>query len=78
MENGRIFSGIGMRYGIDPVIARVIRNRDVITDEEIQKYLHGSLKDLHEPSLMKDMEKGCHIILEKIKERKKDSDYFGL
>lgn len=65
------FSGIGMRYGIDPVLARVIRNRDVITDEEIQKYLHGSLKDLHEPSLMKDMENGCHIILDKIKERKK-------
>lgn len=64
------FFGIGEKYNIDPVIARVIRNRDVISELEIQKYLYGDLEDTHAPELMKDMEKGCAIISEDIKKGK--------
>lgn len=65
------FNEIGKKYGIDPVVARVIRNRDIVGDEAIEKYLHGSFNDTHAPELMKDMDKGCSIMAEKIREGKK-------
>ena len=33
------FNQIGEKFNIDPVIARLIRNRDVVGDEQIQQYL---------------------------------------
>lgn len=63
------FFGIAERFHIDPVTARVIRNRDVITDEEIDTYLNGGLDRLHDPVLMKNMEKGCSLMLEEIRSR---------
>lgn len=65
------FYGIAERYGIDPVLARIIRNRDVIGDAAIQMYLHGGLEDLPSPWLMKDMEKAVSIISDGIREKKK-------
>lgn len=64
------FFDIAKRFDIDPVIARVIRNRDVIGDEAIRTYLQGDLQDTHDPALMKDMEKGCMILSEKIRQGK--------
>ncbi len=65
------FFGIAKKFGIDPVIARVIRNRDIVTDEEIECYLNPDKGKLYDPALMKDMEKGCRIFFDKIKEEKK-------
>ena len=41
------FYEISRKFGVDPVIARLIRNRDQITDEEIDRYLHGKMSGLH-------------------------------
>ena len=60
------FKGIGERFGIDQVTARIIRNRDVIGEKAIEKYLHGSRKDFYSPWLLKDMEKAGAILQEKI------------
>ncbi|MBQ8913349.1 MAG: single-stranded-DNA-specific exonuclease RecJ, partial [Lachnospiraceae bacterium] len=65
------FYEIGKKFNIDPVVARVIRNRDIVGDDAIEKYLHGNMKDTHAPELMKDMDKGCGIMAEKIKEGRK-------
>lgn len=65
------FNMIGEKFGISPVLARIIRNRDVITEEEIQLFLHGTIKELHSPFLLKDMEKAVSITKEKIKDGKK-------
>jgi len=65
------FNRLGEKYGINPVVARIIRNRDTVTDEEYDLYLNGRENSLHSPRLFKDMEKAVHIILEKIKEKKK-------
>lgn len=65
------FFGIGERFHINPVTVRVIRNRDVITDEDIDTYLNGSLDRLHDPRLMKNMEKGCNLMLEEIRNKKR-------
>lgn len=61
------FKGIGERFQIDQVVARVIRNRDIVGDAEIERYLHGTLADVHDPADMADMESGCRIMAEKIR-----------
>ena len=63
------FKGIGERFGIDQVTERIIRNRDVIGEKAIEKYLHGSRKDFYSPWLLKDMEKAVAILQEKIENR---------
>lgn len=63
------FKGIGERFGIDQVTVRIIRNRDVIGEKAIEKYLHGSRKDFYSPWLLKDMEKAVAILQEKIENR---------
>ena len=65
------FDGIAKRFGIDPVIARIIRNRDVVGDEKIEKFLHGTTADLYDPALLKDAGKAAAILCEKTKEKKK-------
>ena len=62
------FYGIGKKYNIDPVIARVIRNRGVIEEKDIDMYLstgQESLKILHNPRTLLNMDKVVSIIKEK-------------
>lgn len=61
------FKAIGERFSIDQVTARLLRNRDVISDDEIQRYLNPSMDQLYNPSLMLHMDQGCEIIWDKIK-----------
>lgn len=65
------FNAIGQKFGIDPVIARLIRNRDVVGDENIEKYLHGTLDDLYDPAEMKDLVKASEILSDYISNNKK-------
>lgn len=65
------FAEIGKRFSIDPVTARVIRNRDVVGEEEIQKYLCGTKEDMYSPWLLKDMDKAVEILEQKLTEKKK-------
>lgn len=65
------FNRIADEFGIDPVIARIIRNRDIITDDEIRLYLQGNEKDLHDPRSLRDVEKAAGILKEKIEQGKK-------
>lgn len=61
------FKGIGARYGIDQVTARIIRNRDITEEDEIRLFLQGGLSDLHDPHLLKDVELLTDILADKIK-----------
>jgi len=71
MRKGAPFGEIAEKFNIHPILARLIRNRDVIGDENIEKYLHGTIADLYDGMLMKDMDKAIDILLEKIHEEKK-------
>ena len=51
------FNAIANRFNIDPVVARVIRNRDVESEEEIERFLYGTLDDCHDGNLMKEFGK---------------------
>lgn len=65
------FQSIAEKFHIDQVTARLIRNRDVVGEDAIEEYLNGSLLNLHDPSLMKGMEKATELLLNKIDEQKK-------
>ena len=71
MRKGAPFQEIAEKFNIHPILARLIRNRDVVGDENIERYLHGTIADLHDGMLMKDMDKAIDILLEKIREEKK-------
>ena len=59
------FFGLAKKFNVDPVIIRVMRNREVIGDEEIRKYLTGDSSDFYDPHLLKDVEKLTDILIEK-------------
>lgn len=65
------FKAIGEKYNIDQVVARIIRNRDIVGDNEIDMYLNGTMKDCHNPHLLKDADKCVDILLEKIQSKKR-------
>lgn len=65
------FNTIAQKYNISPVLARIIRNRDLVKNCEIEKYLYGTLEDVYDGSYLKDMEKAVEIIWNKIREGKK-------
>ena len=64
------FDQIARKYHISPILARLIRNRDMTGDGEIDLYLNGTIADLHDGMLMKDMDKAVEILSEKIHEGK--------
>ncbi len=60
------FNGIGSRCGISPVLARILCNRDVQSEEQLHMYLEGTLEDCHDPALLPDIRKAAEILKEKI------------
>lgn len=56
-------------YHISPVLARIIRNRDIVNEQELNLFLNGSLEDCYSPWLLYDMEKAVSIILKKIENK---------
>jgi single-stranded-DNA-specific exonuclease len=65
------FEELAKYHGISPVTARIIRNRDVVGMESMDKYLKGGLKDLYSPYLLKDMELTVTILMAKVREKKR-------
>ena len=62
------FRAIAQECGISQVLARLIRNRDIIGVEETRRFLKGNLADLHDPCLLPDMEKAVGILSTRIRD----------
>ncbi len=71
IQKGADFGAIGRRYGINPVTARIIRNREVTEDEDIRRFLFGTVEDLYDPMLMKDVDLLTDLLCVKITEQAK-------
>ena len=71
LRKGADFQHISEKFHISPRVASLIRNRDVIGDDAIEKYLNGTIADLYDGMLMKDMDKAVAVLGEKIKENVK-------
>lgn len=71
LRKGADFVGIGKKFQISPRLACLIRNRDVVGEEAIGQYLNGTIGDLCDGMLMKDMDKAVEILREKLEEGKR-------
>lgn len=71
LRKGADFQHISEKFHVSPRIASLIRNRDVIGDEAVSKYLNGTIADLYDGMLMKDMDKAVAVLAERIREGKK-------
>lgn len=65
------FNAIAEKYKITPVMARIMRNRELVEDQEIRKFLHGSREDMYAPELLKGMEQAVDILVNKINQQTK-------
>ena len=65
------FQGIAKRFGIDPVTARIIRNRDVVGDDEIRQYLYGTRAELGDPAQLQGGMEAASLLKQKIEAGKK-------
>lgn len=64
------FYGIGQRFHISPVLARIIRNRDIEGEEQIEKYLYGSIDRMYDAELLKGSGMAALLLEQKIREKK--------
>lgn len=69
LRKGGNFTELGKRFGIRPRTAALIRNRDIIGEEAFDRYLNGTIADLYDGMLMKDMDKAVDLLKEKIVEK---------
>ena len=60
------FSGLASRLGVSPVSVRIMRNRGMETEEQMHRYLYGTVDMLYDGRLMKDMELAVGILAEKL------------
>lgn len=60
------FQGIARDLGIDPVTVRIIRNRGIREEEEMRRYLFGTLEDLYDPALLPQGEEAAALLREAI------------
>lgn len=65
------FVGIGKKYNIDPIIARLIRNKDIIEDKDVNLYINGSRTDMYDPFLLKGIGDAVELIHSKIEYKKR-------
>lgn len=63
------FNAWAQEFDISPVLARIIRNRDVTVSADVKKYLNGTLGDCYSPRLLHGMDKAVELILAKIESR---------
>ena len=56
------FEELGRKFGINPVTARLIRNRDVISEEAFERYLKGSIAEANDQHLLKDVDHLCAVL----------------
>ena len=67
------FNNIAEKYNISPIVSRIIRNRDIVDDSDINNYLNGTIDELNSPWLFKDMDKAVDIL--KIKISQENQNY---
>ena len=58
------FDGLAGRLGVSPLVVRCMINRGVAEEEDMRRYLQGTVADLHDPLMMKDVEKAVHILIQ--------------
>lgn len=61
------FDAIGRQFNISPILARIIRNRDIVSGEDIAKFINGTMDDSNDPYGLKDIELGVELTISMIR-----------
>ena len=64
------FASMIKNHKISEVVARILANRGVLEDDEIDKFLYPSIEGLYDPEYLKDIDKASDILQDKIKQGK--------
>ena len=67
IRKGGDFAAISERYAVSPVIARILRNRDIISDADIRRFLYGTLRDLDDPALLDAAMEAVRLLHDKVR-----------
>ena len=71
LEQEDITEQLSNEFGILPVISKILMSRNIVNLADAKKYLFPSLNDLHNPFLMKDMDKAVHRVIQAIQHKEK-------
>lgn len=71
LRKGGDFEAMGEKFNISPRLACLIRNRNVIGEAKVHKFLNGTIEEINDGRLMKGMEAAALIVKKKIKNKQK-------
>ena len=73
--NEKTINEIVEKYKINRLLATILSNRNINTEEDIKLFLHPTRADFHDPFLMTDMEKAVERIIEAINKKENITIY---
>lgn len=62
------FEALGKKFGVSPVLVRILRNRDLTDEGQMRRFLYGTLEDCYSPWLLRDMDRAVTEILKAVSE----------
>ena len=62
---------LARELSIHRIVSRILTSRQILTPEDANRYLYPSLDDLHNPLLMKDMQRGVQRLIRALNDREK-------
>jgi single-stranded-DNA-specific exonuclease len=71
LQQEDIAEQLANEFGILPVMSKILMSRNIVNLIDAKKYLFPSLNDLHNPFLMKDMDKAVHRVIQAIQRKEK-------
>lgn len=64
------FDLLAKEHGISPLTAKIMVNRGITEDVQVERFLNGTQADMYDPMLLKDMKKAVSLLDEYIQKNK--------
>lgn len=65
------FDLLAKQHGISPLTAKIMVNRGITNDAQIEHFLNGTQADMYDPMLLKDMKKAVSLLEEYLQKNKR-------
>lgn len=65
------FDLLAKQHGISPLTAKIMVNRGITNDAQMEHFLNGTQADMYDPMLLKDMKKAVSLLEEYIQKNKR-------
>ena len=74
-QNEELVEQVSKKHNISKLLAKILVNRSIVDEEQINIFLNPTRKDFHDPFLMKDMDKAVDRIIQAINNKEKTIIY---